>query len=142
MCCKKAVLNIFARFTGKYLYLRFCFNKAAISKSHPYNCFWIIDFNKRGPITVLLWNWFWSTSLKEEGLIQNFVWGYLQDQFWDLFFYIFLQDLLFIVNEVNVTSYANDNTSSFVDTKMHVISRLNISSKACSQWFNQNQKKS
>lgn len=58
------------------------------------------------------------------------------------FFNIILQDLFFIVNDVNVTSYANDNTSSFVDTNIHdIISRFNISWKACSQWFNQNQKK-
>ena len=58
------------------------------------------------------------------------------------FFNIFLQYLFFIVNDANATSYANDNTSSFVDTNIHdFISRFNISWKACSQWFNQNQKK-
>ena len=59
-----------------------------------------------------------------------------------VFFNIFLQDLFFIVNDVNVTSYANDDTSSFVDANIHdIISRFNISWKACSQWFKQNQKK-
>ena len=53
----------------------------------------------------------------------------------------FLGDLFFIVNDVDVTSYSNDKTSFFVDTKTHeAISRLQVAYKTLVQWFNQNKK--
>lgn len=57
-------------------------------------------------------------------------------------FNIFLGYLFFLVNERDVTSYANDNTSFFVDTNIHdVISGLEIAWKSLFEGFNQNPNK-
>ena len=55
---------------------------------------------------------------------------------------MFLGGLFFIVNKRDATSYANDNTSSFVDTNMHdIISGLGVAWKSLCEWFNQKPEK-
>ena len=73
----------------------------------------------------------------------EFCFGYIKDQFYDLFylrnFYVIC---FFIVNDIDVTSYANDKTFFFVYTNIHeLIFRLQIACETLVQCFNQSQKR-
>ena len=59
-----------------------------------------------------------------------------------LLFNIFLCDLLFIMNDVDFTTYADDNTPFFVDNNLdEVIFKLQGASKTIFPWFADNQMK-
>ena len=60
-----------------------------------------------------------------------------------LLFNIFLGDLFFIMNNTELASYANDNTSYSVGNNIEeLIVKLQNASKTLFQWFNNNQMKS
>ena len=59
-----------------------------------------------------------------------------------LLFNIFFSDLFFIVNDIEIASYANDNTPFFIGKDIDDnISKLLNTSKTLLQWFNDNQMK-
>ena len=87
----------------------------------PWSC---VSLNLFGLSLVVLWLWqrYFSKKIqKKQRLIQRsahgskFCLGYLMDQYVHDLFNMFLCDLLFIMNDTELSSYAKEHISFFID---------------------------